>query len=443
MELAIIECNQVKEEKSEMKQILENIAHGATDGAPFLSRDFRIIWDKRNHDDLEKIKKADEIMQFETTKHNRIEEELRASEERLRILFEFAPDGYYLNDLKGHFLDGNKAAENITGYKKEELIGKSFLELNLLPLKDLPRAAVLLARNALGQSTGPDEFLFNRKNGGNIPIEIRTFPIKIKGQTVVLGIARDITERKEKTRELKAANERLKELDKMKSNFLSNISHELRTPLASIKGFTETILKEKDMDEKTRVEFMKNIEEDAERLILLINRLLDLSRIEIGKLKINKKEMDLIEAVREVIDSFKTNARIKELTINIDLPDKQLLINADPENIKEAIGQLLENAIKFTANYGNIYISVKDQENEVIVSISDTGPGIPKDELPHIFDRFYKIEKPAEQVGGIGMGLALVKNIVEAHGGKVSVESEVGKGSKFSFSLPVIEPCEK
>jgi len=242
---------------------------------------------------------------------------------------------------------------------------------------------------------------------------------------------------KERTKELEEANERLKELDRMKSNFLSNISHELRTPLTSIKGFTKTILSEKDMAEETREEFMNNIKEDAEKLTLLINRLLDLSRIEIGKLKINKKEMNLTEAVSEAINSFKTDARIKELILNIDLPDKQLLINADPENIKEAIGQLLDNAIKYTANKGNIYISVKDQEDEIIVSISDTGAGIPWDEIPYIFDRFYKVERPAEQVGGIGMGLALVKSIVEAHGGKVSVESEVRKGSKFSFTLPL------
>jgi PAS domain S-box-containing protein len=130
------------------------------------------------------------------------EKELSSSEERLRILFEDAPDAYYLNDLKGNFLDGNKAAEKIIGYKKEELTGKSFLKLKLLSPAQLPRAAAGLARNALGRASGPDEFVIKRKDGSQIPVEIRTFPVKIKGKAVVLGIARDITERKRAEQEI-------------------------------------------------------------------------------------------------------------------------------------------------------------------------------------------------------------------------------------------------
>jgi len=130
------------------------------------------------------------------TEHKKMLEELRSSEKRLNILFEFAPDAYYLNDLKGNFVDGNKAAEELTGYNKSELVGKSFLKLKLLPRRQIPKAAKLLAKNALGKPTGPDEFVLNRKDGTQVPVEIRTFPVKIKDQTLVLGIARDITERK-------------------------------------------------------------------------------------------------------------------------------------------------------------------------------------------------------------------------------------------------------
>ena len=138
----------------------------------------------------------------EITEHKQAEEELRSSEERLRILFEDAPDAYYLNDLKGNFLDGNKATEKIIGYKKEELTGKSFLKLKLLSPAQMPRAAAGLARNALGKASGPDEYVLNRKDGSQVPVEIRTFPVKIKGKTVVLGIARDITERKRAEEEI-------------------------------------------------------------------------------------------------------------------------------------------------------------------------------------------------------------------------------------------------
>ncbi len=125
------------------------------------------------------------------------------SDERLRILFEFAPDAYYLNDLKGKFIDGNKVAEEVTGFKRDELIGRSFLELKLLSPKQIPKAAALLARNALGQPTGPDEFTLNRKDGSQVTVEIRTFPVKIGNKTLVLGIARDISERKKMEYEIR------------------------------------------------------------------------------------------------------------------------------------------------------------------------------------------------------------------------------------------------
>ena len=146
------------------------------------------------------------------TERKRAEQVLRSSEERLRILFEFAPDAYYLNDLKGAFIDGNKAAEKMTGFSRKELIGKSFLKLGLLPAKQIPKAATLLAKNALGQPTGPDELTLNRKDGSQATVEIRTFPVKIENETLILGIARDISERKKTEQELRESEERYRTL---------------------------------------------------------------------------------------------------------------------------------------------------------------------------------------------------------------------------------------
>ena len=152
----------------------------------------------------------------DVTERKRAEEAIRSSEERLKILFEFAPDAYYLNDLRGTFIDGNMAAEKILGYSKNEMIGKNFLKLKLLPPSFLPKAAKLLVMNALGRSTGPDEFVLNRKDGTQVIVEIRTHPTKIEGRTLVLGIARDVTERKqaeeEKSKVIHDLNERMKEL---------------------------------------------------------------------------------------------------------------------------------------------------------------------------------------------------------------------------------------
>jgi PAS domain S-box-containing protein len=150
----------------------------------------RLIWERS-------IPVGFQLISSDITERKKAEKELISSEERLKILFEFAPDAYYLNDLKGNFVDGNKAAEEITGYKKEELIGKTFLKLKLLSPEQIPKAAVLLAKNVLGQSTGPDKFILNRKDDSQVPVEIRTFPVTIEGKTLVLGIARDITERKQ------------------------------------------------------------------------------------------------------------------------------------------------------------------------------------------------------------------------------------------------------
>jgi PAS domain S-box-containing protein/putative nucleotidyltransferase with HDIG domain len=149
---------------------------------------------------------------WDITQRKKIEEDIRSSEERLKLLFEYAPDGYYLSDLRGIFLDGNRAAEEMTGYRKEELIGKNFARAKLLAVDQLPKALALLARNALGQPTGPDEFILTRKDGSKTIVGIRTFPVKINGQTVVLGIARDITDYKRTQDELRRSYERMQKV---------------------------------------------------------------------------------------------------------------------------------------------------------------------------------------------------------------------------------------
>jgi PAS domain S-box-containing protein len=161
--------------------------------------------------ELLELRQRSAELEASEAQRRRAEEELRSSEERLRILFEYAPDAYYLNDSKGNFVDGNKAAEELVGYKREELIGENFLKLNLLPPGQIPKATAALARNILGQPSGPDEFTLNRKDGSQVAVEVRTFPVKIDEQSLVLGIARDITERKWAEDEIRKLNEELEQ----------------------------------------------------------------------------------------------------------------------------------------------------------------------------------------------------------------------------------------
>ena len=158
------------------------------------------------------LAKANEQLKVELSERKRAEESAKSSEERFRVLFEDAPDAYYLNDLTGTFVDSNRAAEKMTGYKKEELIGKNFLRLNLLSPMQIVKAAGLLGKNVLGRPTGPDEFTLNRKDGTQVSVEITTNPLRIKNQALVLGISRDITARKQAEETLRASEERYRDL---------------------------------------------------------------------------------------------------------------------------------------------------------------------------------------------------------------------------------------
>jgi signal transduction histidine kinase len=229
----------------------------------------------------------------------------------------------------------------------------------------------------------------------------------------------------------------------MKTAFVSTVSHELRTPLTSIKGFISTLLADEDgdyYDQETQREFYHIIDMECDRLTRLISDLLNVSRIESGHaLDLNPKPVNLAQLIEKVVTVQRSYTDKHEFVVDIG-PGLPLIV-ADEDKVDQILTNLTNNAIKYSPRGGRIKISAAANGGAARVSISDEGMGIPKEHLPKVFDRFHRVDnRDTREVGGTGIGLYLVKHLVEAHGGRIWVESEVGKGSVFTFDLPKCPP---
>ncbi|MBM3320654.1 MAG: HAMP domain-containing histidine kinase [Candidatus Eisenbacteria bacterium] len=256
----------------------------------------------------------------------------------------------------------------------------------------------------------------------------------------IAGVVMDNTELyddlRSANRAMEAQNERLKELDRLKTEFLSNVGHELRTPITSVIGFAEC-LRYPEIDEATRMEFAGHILEQGQRLSNLIDQVLDLSEITEQTLRVEPREADLNELVREVADSLRREIEAKNLSIELDLSPDLPPSRFDPKRTKRVVRNLLDNAIKFSHAKGRVRISSEVMDGTVALRVSDEGVGIPQGSLDSIFDSFRQVDGSETRVhGGAGVGLALVKEIMESQNGSVSVESTPGKGSTFTIQLP-------
>ena len=234
---------------------------------------------------------------------------------------------------------------------------------------------------------------------------------------------------------------REKEIAQMKTDFVSNVSHELKTPLASIKAYVELLVDGEAGDEQTRKEFYDIIASETERLHRLIENILNISRIESGVVKVIREPISLTNVVKQVLDVAAPQAKAKDIGIVERLAPVYYQVEADPDMIYQAALNLVSNAIKYTPEGGTITVcvSVDERRGVAVCDVSDTGLGIPTEDLSHIFDKFFRVKQNTKVAKGTGLGLSLVKQIIEtAHDGKLSVTSELGKGSTFSFELPVL-----
>jgi len=225
-----------------------------------------------------------------------------------------------------------------------------------------------------------------------------------------------------------------KELDRMKSEFVANVSHELKTPLTAIKGYSELLIKMNLPPEKVR-NYYQIIYKESERLTQLINDLLEVSRIESGKIELKKEMVEIRKVIKERATFFQTQT--SKHTIVLQFPEYPTFILGDNARLAQVFHNLLDNAIKYSPNGGNIWVRVSDKMEDIVIEVQDQGIGIPPEHLPHIFDRFYRVDSSLRKsTSGTGLGLSIVKSIIEAHGGKISVASKVGEGTTFTIRLP-------
>lgn len=356
------------------------------------------------------------------------EEALRESEEKFRDLFENANDLMQIIDMEGRFLYVNRKWLETLGYSKEEVS-----KLNLFDIirKDqVDHCTECMEKVAHGESLEKVETVFVCKNGREIYVEGNVNAKLEDGKPVsTRGIFRDITERKK-------AEEAIRELDRMKSEFISSISHELRTPLHSIKGFGKLILDGKVPDLNVQKEFLTIIENQSERLDKLVGNLLDASRLEAGRFSIHKQRISIAGIIHGVIESIRGMAREREIVIREDVPTTLPEIDVDKERLEQVMFNLVGNAVKFSNDGSEVMVGAEVRENALLVQVIDHGIGIPQEAMPHLFQKFFRVEA-SSGVGGSGLGLYISKQIIEAHGGQIWVESEHGKGSTFNFTLPL------
>jgi len=265
----------------------------------------------------------------------------------------------------------------------------------------------------------------------SIPLMIRKTISEFRAKLERENLQKEIALKKE---ELEKTNAKLMELDQMKSDFVANVVHELRTPLTIIRGNLDNIDKgfagEVQPQQK---EILGDVFRVINRLSRLVNDLLDLSKIESGKMELNKESLDIVTLAGEVVKTFETLAGSKKIGLIKEFPDKAVTVNADKDKLTQVFINLMGNAIKFT-DKGNVVVRIIDLQKEAQVEIQDTGPGIPLDQMDKIFDKFVRVV--AEKKEGTGLGLPIAKDIIVLHKGRIRVESESEKGSRFIFIIP-------
>lgn len=384
---------------------------------------------------MKNIKLIDELKQ--TNK------KLKKSEVYLSTIFNSVSDAVLIHDFNGIIVKVNDTANRLYGYLPDELIGMSIKDIiskNSPYIYDDILKLINDRKKSKINTPVTLEAISIDKNHKEFWIESNSRAVIFNEQKVIIATVRDITERK--NTELKSKEEAL-ELEKLRTEFFANISHELRTPLNIILGVIQ-ILKRDLLDKEKPIDkgkIINNIDIERQncfRLLRLINNLIDSTKLDAGHFQIDMINCNIVSVVEEITVSVASYISNNNINLIFDTDVEEKIIACDPDKIERIMLNLLSNCIKFTDDNGSIFVNIFDGEEYITLSVEDTGIGIPEEKVDIIFDRFRQVDKSfTRNYEGSGIGLSLVKSLVEMHDGTISVESKYGVGTKFTIKLPV------
>ncbi len=394
----------VRQISSAAKDIAEGIAQGDFKRKIFLN----------SNDEMEDLSKTLNNMSEQI--QNKVNE-LTTTKSRLEAVLLSMFEGVMVVDHDGYVLLINKTLRNLLGVIHEPFRRKPLEIIRNIEIQNL-------ADKVLKSQSGVQSMELSVLLPEERILLAHATPIIREGKTEgAVLVFHDITQ--------------LRRLEHVRRDFVANVSHELRTPVSTIKGYAETLLEGALEDKANARDFVQIIYSDADRLAKLINELLDLSQIESGNMKFFFAPCSLRTMADRVLMALAKKLNEKSIAVKNQIPSAFPSVRADETGITQVFFNLIENAIKYNKDHGSITISAHDLGKYIEVKVTDTGIGIPEEDLPRIFERFYRVDKAhSRQSGGTGLGLSIVKHMIQVHQGEVSVESALGQGSTFSFTLP-------
>ena len=369
--------------------------------------------------------------------NSRLYREILSEERRMEAIIANMVDGVIMLDDQNRIRTLNPVAERLLGIREQDILGQKVTcdsqDPYLQRLDVLCRYQPTSFPSKLHNTTNQDSELLSARSWEVLvgPAMDRVLHVYSSPLQDELGLSRgQVLVLHDVTRE--------RELDRLKDEFVDRVSHELRTPLFSIQGFVNLILKGKVLDPDVQQEFLTRVADQANRLSAVVDDLLNVSRIEAGQFELERERVHIQSIAERIVGQLENMAREKSISLVVHSNTLLPTVEADPRRIEQVLVNLVGNALKFTPLEGRIAVTTAIEGEELLVQVSDTGMGIPPEAIPNLFSKFFQVDGSAtRRVGGTGLGLYISKLIIEAHGGRIWAESQQGKGSTFSFSLPV------